>query len=292
MVDLVKIRQKAREKKEAEEPPSGESASQTGKKTKKGSSKAGKKTKPGARKGAKKSGRAEEKEPRRESSTKGTPRKPKEKPDAPAAEDSAPSESTPPTVEPESSPKVASDTSVERVEPGGETKLSRFKRTAGVMDASGGDEEEAKDETALGEEQLELITFSLAGEQYAMEVDRLVEIIVPRASTRVPNAGNEIIGIISLRGSIVTLLDLRKILGLAGAGEETEDTRIIVVQKATEQIGFIVDRVLRVVKVDPDMIEPHPVVSASEQNEAVRGVVVTGDTITIYLDLERIVESV
>ncbi len=146
----------------------------------------------------------------------------------------------------------------------------------------------AASDEGVDEDLLEVITFNLAGEQYAIDVEHLVEIIVPRASTRVPNASEEVIGIISLRGSIVTLLDLRKVLRHSGSGQETEDSRIIVVQHENERLGFIVDKVLRVVKVDKASIEPQPIVSAAEHDDVVRGVFVSGETITIYLDLQRI----
>ncbi|HKB78501.1 MAG TPA: chemotaxis protein CheW, partial [Thermoanaerobaculia bacterium] len=56
------------------------------------------------------------------------------------------------------------------------------------------------------EEEVELLTFLLGRERYAVDIAPIAQIIASRAPTRVPNAGEGIIGILSLRGSIVTLI--------------------------------------------------------------------------------------
>ena len=70
------------------------------------------------------------------------------------------------------------------------------------------------------------------------------------------------------------------------------NARIIVVQHGGENVGFLVDRVLRVVKIDSDSVDPHPVVHASEQDEAVRGVFRHGETLTMLLNLETLLGGV
>jgi purine-binding chemotaxis protein CheW len=167
------------------------------------------------------------------------------------------------------------------------SRLQLFRETAGLPIVD--EEEEEATETESEDDQAEVLSFALAGEQYAVDVERLVEIIVPRPWTTVPNAEEAVIGIISLRGTIVTLLDLRRILGHPPSEGQTDDTRIIVVEKDLEHVGFIVDRVLRVTKISEDELESNPVVSAAEQNDLVRGVFQSGDGITIYLDLGRVI---
>lgn len=284
MVDLVKIRKKAREQKEGQEASGAEAA---GPETPGSESEASEMSETNSKK---------QKQPQQ----KKRPKQKKQKTAATAeistqAIEHSPSSSSP-GADQEKTPSLdwsggevrngASPESDEGRQEERESRLNRFKRTAGLMEQIEGAEEISDAEAA--EDGLEVLTFTLAGEQYAIDVDRLVEIIVPRAATRVPNATEEVIGIISLRGSIVTLLDLRKLLGHERSGTETDDTRIVVIQYENERIGFIVDRVLRVVKLDPGSVEPHPVVSAAEQNEAVQGVFMSGDAITIYIDLDRI----
>ena len=165
------------------------------------------------------------------------------------------------------------------------SKLERFKEQAGKRRETVKTEQV---EQAAGS-QLELLTFLIASEHYAVDIERIVEIVTPRPVTRIPNADSSVVGIISLRGTIVTLVDVRRKLRHA-AGSATPDTRIVVIDFHHEIIGFLVDRVLRVVKAAAGDIERHPVVHATELDEAVRGVFRTGGALTILLDLDKLLD--
>jgi purine-binding chemotaxis protein CheW len=162
-------------------------------------------------------------------------------------------------------------------------KLEKFKATAGQR-REGFFERELETTSA---DQVELLTFTIAGEQYAVSIDHLVEIITPRDATQVPNADPTIVGIISLRGTMVTVIDVRRKLGHPPAAGGN-DARVIVVERGSEVLGFEVDRVLRVLKVDSAAVEPHPVVHSSELSEAVRGVFRHANALTILLDLDKL----
>jgi len=168
-------------------------------------------------------------------------------------------------------------------QPATPSKLERFLETAGKRRSV----EKAK-AAATGAE-IELLTFSIGGELYAIDIENVVEIITPRPITQIPNADPSIVGILSLRGTVVTLIDTRRRLGHSGGETVGEDVRVVVVQQKEEHVGFTVDRVGRVVKTDSNAIEPHPVVHASEHDESIRGVFRQGDALTILLDLERLV---
>jgi len=162
-------------------------------------------------------------------------------------------------------------------------KLDQFKQIAGKR-REGFIEQQAEISSA---DQVELLSFIIAGEQYAVSIDHIVEIVTPREATRVPNADPTIVGIISLRGTIVTIIDVRrKLRQPRGAGGD--EVRIIVAERGGETLGFEVDRVLRVLKVDSAAIEPHPVVHSSELSEAVRGVFRYANALTILLDLDKL----
>lgn len=168
------------------------------------------------------------------------------------------------------------------------TKLEKFKESANTRRAT----ENAKtDEAKATTQNLELLTFVIANEHYAVDIERIVEIVTPRAVTRIPNADFSVVGIISLRGTIVTLVDVRRKLRHPSAGDATADTRIVVIDYRNEMIGFVVDRVLRVVKADAAEIEAHPVVHATELDESVRGVFRAGGALTILLDLDKLLDS-
>ncbi len=211
-------------------------------------------------------------------------KKAKRNADVPPAE---PAASPPPAVE--EPPAVASEDAGSSA---GETpalptsKLERFKQDAGKRRAS-----EAAQAVETPIAQLELLTFIMAGEQYAVDIERIVEIVTPRPLTRIPNADPSVVGIISLRGTIVTLVDVRRKLRHPAAGEPDADTRIVVIDYLREMVGFVVDRVLRVVKAAAGEIEPHPVVHAAELDESVRGVFRVGGALTILLDLDKLLDS-
>jgi purine-binding chemotaxis protein CheW len=166
------------------------------------------------------------------------------------------------------------------------SKLERFKQEAGRRREFSA----VQEEEVAPADQLELLTFVIAGEQYAVDIERIVEIVTPRPVTRVPNADSSVVGIISLRGTIVTLVDVRRKLRHPAAGEASADTRIVVIDLAHEMVGFIVDRVLRVVKAASGTIEPHPVVHATELDDSIRGVFRPGGALTILLDLDKLLD--
>ncbi|HYC61773.1 MAG TPA: chemotaxis protein CheW [Thermoanaerobaculia bacterium] len=170
--------------------------------------------------------------------------------------------------------------------PPASSKLDKFKAEAGKRR----DLEIAKTEEQETGAQLELLTFVIAGEQYAVDIERIVEIVTPRAVTRIPNADASVVGIMSLRGTIVTLVDVRRKLRHPAAGEPGPDARIVVVDFHHEIIGFLVDRVLRVVKAAAADVERHPVVHATELDDSVRGVFRVAGALTILLDLDKLLD--
>jgi len=206
-------------------------------------------------------------------------------PDPPATVDAAPESAQAATAEP---PTAAGNVQPETVATA-ISKLERFKATAGqrrdIVVRTVTDEEEG------AKTQLELLTFVIAGEQYAVDIETIVEIVTPRAVTRIPNADPSVVGIISLRGMIVTLVDVKRKLRHPGGQTAAPDPRLVVVEREGETIGFEVDRVLRVIKIEPALVEPHPVVHISEQDEAIRGVFRQDHALTILLDFDKLLDG-
>lgn len=184
-----------------------------------------------------------------------------------------------PPSEPPPPPLPLEDAETRRLD-----KLQAFKETAGKRRHVTTERVEQ-----VAQDQLELLTFTIAGEQYAVDIERIVEIVTPRSVTRIPNADPSVVGIISLRGTIVTLVDVRRKLRHP-AGTQTPDTRVVVIDFQKETVGFVVDRVLRVVKLARAGVEPHPVVHTNELEESIRGVFRTGGALTILLDLDKLLD--
>lgn len=170
------------------------------------------------------------------------------------------------------------------------SKLEKFKQEAGKRREIEAATRDTVEEAVPGT-QLELLTFVIAGEHYAVDIERIVEIVTPRPLTRIPNADSSVVGIISLRGTIVTLVDVRRKLRHDVSAGDTAETRIVVIDFRGEMVGFMVDRVLRVVKIAAVALEPHPVVHASELDESVRGVFRVAGALTILIDLDKLLDS-
>lgn len=138
-----------------------------------------------------------------------------------------------------------------------------------------------------GEEVLELLTFQLADEEYAIELRMIREIIRPTAMTPVPRTIPFIKGILSLRGTIIPIFDLRTRLGLSES-PQSRHTRILVVTLSRGLMGLIADHVTGVAKVKAGDIEPPPSTGGAS-SEHLKGVTHADGRFLILLDLEKTV---
>jgi purine-binding chemotaxis protein CheW len=144
--------------------------------------------------------------------------------------------------------------------------------------------EEDKEEE---EEQLQLLTFMLGSEEYALNIMDIKEIIRPRECTEVPRAPGYILGIISLRGTIIPIFDVNKRLGLP-AGERSAQNRIVVVRSREHLFGLHVDSVVQVMDLALSHIEPPPEILGGVEGDFLRGVGKIDERLIILLNLARI----
>ncbi len=145
--------------------------------------------------------------------------------------------------------------------------------------------EQGKEEAA--KEVVEAITFLLDKEEYALDIRLVKEIIKPRELTDVPRAPKDIIGVISLRGAVIPIMNLR---GRLGMPVKEGGERIIIVRDGASLLGLIVDNVKQVVRVPNNNIEPPPSVNNIE-GEFIRGIGRYKGEMFILLELEKILES-
>jgi purine-binding chemotaxis protein CheW len=138
-------------------------------------------------------------------------------------------------------------------------------------------------ETQLQE--IEMLSFLLGKEAYAVFVEEVREVLKVRDLTHVPNAPGYVLGITSLRGKMLPVMDLGTRLGLTRA-ERDEKARIIVVNPDEESVGLMVDRVTGVIRILPEAIKPAPE-NVEQGTEFLRGIVRHGDKLYIVLDLKK-----
>lgn len=113
---------------------------------------------------------------------------------------------------------------------------------------------------AHGENVRELLAFEIAHETYALALDAVREILKPPPVTPVPRAPRDVLGVISVRGRITTVIDLRSRLR-THQGELDKHTRVLLVADGDEIVGLLVDKVLQVYRLSDEEIELASVVS-------------------------------
>lgn len=150
-------------------------------------------------------------------------------------------------------------------------------------------EESVSVNEAAGEEYEEFLCFKVSSEMYAINIMGIKEIIKPREVTEVPRAPSFIVGVLSLRGIIIPLLDMRLRLGLP-PGEKSPRERIIVLKRPADLFGIVVDEVVQVVKITAATIEKPPAVLEGIDRDFVAGIGRCGGQMLILLNQEKIVD--
>jgi len=142
----------------------------------------------------------------------------------------------------------------------------------------------------MGEE-LKVIVFALADEQYGIEVDKVRTIERMMPITRVPKTPPFIKGVINLRGVVIPVIDLRGRFGLTET-EATDTSRIIIVQVNDIEVGFIVDAANDVIDIDSDRIDSPPEVVGGIKAKYLRGVArLDDDRLLIMLNLVEVLNK-
>ena len=137
---------------------------------------------------------------------------------------------------------------------------------------------------AGGSAERQLVVFRLAQDTYGFDIDAVREIIRMQEITRVPNAPENIEGVINLRGRICPVMDLRKRLGVS-LSDATADSRIVVVEIEGEDVGMIVDAVTEVLRVPADRIQPPASLVVTADMRVVEDIVNLGDRLIIVVEL-------
>lgn len=125
-------------------------------------------------------------------------------------------------------------------------------------------------ETALGESveatgMREFLGFVLGGESYALPLSSIREIMRVPKITEVPRAPRDVLGIVSVRGQVTTLIDLRRRLCMDERAVSAR-TRVLLVEHGREILGLLVDRVLQVHRLREDDVEMSAVLGSDSSS--------------------------
>ncbi len=120
---------------------------------------------------------------------------------------------------------------------------------------------------------IQLVSFMLADEEYGVEVLKVREIIRMPTITKMPNVPQHVEGIINLRGKVIPIISMRRRFNLMES-ENSNQTRIIIMDVCGSLTGFIVDSVSEVIRIQSSEIQPPPamVLSGGIGQEFITGV--------------------
>ncbi|PYE32731.1 purine-binding chemotaxis protein CheW [Idiomarina fontislapidosi] len=141
-------------------------------------------------------------------------------------------------------------------------------------------------EADSNDEVLQWVTFQLEQETYGINVMQVQEVLRYSEIAPVPGAPDYVLGIINLRGNVVTVIDTRLRFGLP-ENEITDNTRIVIIESDKQVIGILVDSVAEVVYLKKSDIDSAPNVGTEESARFIQGVSNRDGELLILVDLDK-----
>ncbi|GGA98654.1 MULTISPECIES: chemotaxis protein CheW [Agarivorans] len=145
-------------------------------------------------------------------------------------------------------------------------------------------------ENIAEDEVLQWVTFQLENETYGINVMQVQEVLRYTEIAPVPGAPDYVLGIINLRGNVVTVIDTRSRFGLPSA-EITENSRIVIIEAESQVIGILVDSVAEVVYLRSSEIDTAPNVGTEESAKFIQGVSNRDGQLLILVDLNKLLSD-
>jgi purine-binding chemotaxis protein CheW len=134
-----------------------------------------------------------------------------------------------------------------------------------------------------------MITFSLSGKEYGVDIMNVKEIAKAGRFTYVPNALPFVRGVYNLRGDIISVIDLRIFFHLPAERKEEEALESLIILKVEEHVfGVIVDAIDKVVGITSGSIQPPHPIFGDINVKYIKGIVENGGKLYIILDVEKI----
>ncbi|GBD95520.1 MAG TPA: chemotaxis protein CheW [Nitrospirae bacterium] len=141
--------------------------------------------------------------------------------------------------------------------------------------------------STVTEQVLQLVTFTLANEEYAVDILNVQEINRTTEITNVPNAPGYVEGVVNLRGRVIPVINLRKKFGLPEKNAD-DTTRIIIMDIQGVTNGLIVDSVSEVLRIPSDIVEPSPPVTSNTSRMFIKGIAKLEKRLIILIDIDKL----
>ena len=143
-------------------------------------------------------------------------------------------------------------------------------------------------------EMLQLLTYKLGDEVFAVDVHHVREVLDMTPVTKVPNTPDYMLGVINLRGSVVPVIDMRLKFGMQST-EMTRDTCIVVLEVDIDGdltiVGALADAVEEVLSLAESQIEPPPKMGMKLNTEFIRGMGKQDELFMIILEIDKVFSS-
>lgn len=152
------------------------------------------------------------------------------------------------------------------------------------------DERRNANENVDNDEVLQWVTFKLDSETYGINVMQVQEVLRYSEIAPVPGAPTYVLGIINLRGNVVTVIDTRQRFGLNPA-DITDNTRIVIIEAEKQVIGILVDSVAEVVYLKASEIDEAPNVGNDDSARFIQGVSNRDGELLILVDLNQLLSD-
>ena len=137
---------------------------------------------------------------------------------------------------------------------------------------------------------LQCVTFRLCNETYGVNVMQVKEVLRYLEITPVPGTPSYVLGIINLRGNVVTVIDTNSRFGLMSS-EITDDTRIVIIESAEQIIGILVESVAEVVYLRQSEIELPPSAGTDASTRFIQGVSNRDGVLLILVNLNKLLNE-
>jgi purine-binding chemotaxis protein CheW len=134
---------------------------------------------------------------------------------------------------------------------------------------------------------LQWVTYQLEDETYGINVMQVQEVLRITEIAPVPGAPSYVLGIINLRGNVVTVIDTRSRFGLMPKESNDDQSRIIIVEVNGNVIGMLVDSVAEVVYLHQSEIDSVPMVNNDDSSRFIQGVCSREEQLLILVDANK-----
>lgn len=134
------------------------------------------------------------------------------------------------------------------------------------------------------------VLFKINEDDFGMDIMMVKEIIRMQALTAMPNASKNVLGVTNIRGQVIPIISLKKVMDIEERDNDDDQTRIIVVVSEEKTYGFKVDEVTEIIKIEDESIEEAGKMNETEENNYILGIAKLEDRLVKLIDLRKILQ--